>query len=502
MMGILNFCKEDEVDKCIESKFNVYTEGPIYGYGVSINTNLDMSYDDIISDVNKKYIRHEIMNQNDILNSLDRDEEKFLDFINSYLGRELNLIKDTKYISFDFEVDEIKDYLDKNPVLKDKIIVFKWDLDFEVQKLEKIEKVLCSEYKVLFELDGNSDLISLDECKKTCEILDSFVYKIKSMNLSVLEEIMYAYDIVRDREYVKEDKGESYTLSRDLSRVLLGDKIVCYGYANIFHHILEKLDIKSMMYNIKCRHISNTRHERVIVYVNDSKYNIEGVYYFDPTFDSKKNNNRNFLLSYRRFARTKEEMESMDKGQYEDVTFGTFGRDYVDDFTNDVKRNGIKNVSDEKIELINDISKFVNGKSLIPLKFFIDNPEVPDFLRVKFDLDETTNKLNKLVDLFSNNINARTFFRVVFNVRKLEYYSNQNDYPFGILEFINILHNTGIELEKTDVEILMESIFNKKLDDKDLFYKYRNYLAETGLTKDILRVKLTRKLANVLESKK
>ena len=45
---------------------------------------------------------------------------------------------------------------------------------------------------------------------------------------------MYAYDMVRDKIYAEVDENDDKMISRNLSTALLGDKIVCLGYANVF----------------------------------------------------------------------------------------------------------------------------------------------------------------------------------------------------------------------------------------------------------------------------
>ncbi len=87
-------------------------------------------------------------------------------------------------------------------------------------------------------IEGNKKKITVEEYKKTVLVINEMVSKIKKQNLSPLEQIMYAYDIVRDRVYLEEKEGEGYETSRDLTSVLLGDKIVCVGYANILDKIL------------------------------------------------------------------------------------------------------------------------------------------------------------------------------------------------------------------------------------------------------------------------
>lgn len=92
---------------------------------------------------------------------------------------------------------------------------------------------------------------------------------------------MYVYDIVKYRIYNKDE--DNYLNNRDLDKVTSGNTIVCSGFSNLFNAILMSLDIKAMPL------ISKTaNHQRSIVYVNDSKYDIDGIYVFDPTWDCRK----------------------------------------------------------------------------------------------------------------------------------------------------------------------------------------------------------------------
>ncbi|UKI57555.1 MAG: hypothetical protein L6V81_09640 [Clostridium sp.] len=78
--------------------------------------------------------------------------------------------------------------------------------------------------------------------RKTIDAIDEIVKKqLEKHNLSTLEEIMYAYDLVREKVYTRELDTESDRISRDLSSVLFGDKIVCAGYVAIFNSVLKKI---------------------------------------------------------------------------------------------------------------------------------------------------------------------------------------------------------------------------------------------------------------------
>lgn len=163
---------------------------------------------------------------------------------------------------------------------------------------------------IYFYIEGNTHPISLTDFEKTYNIINNIVSKIQKLNLSPLEQIMYVYDLVRDRVYKEELITEPPYISRDLTSVLLGDRIVCVGFTNFFNQILENLGITSKKDHLKSIDSNEPNHVRNIVYVYDKKYNIEGNYLFDLTLDCKDNIDDNtYLNSYRYFAKTKKEMD-------------------------------------------------------------------------------------------------------------------------------------------------------------------------------------------------
>ena len=91
---------------------------------------------------------------------------------------------------------------------------------------------------------------------------------------------------------------ENYYKSSDVSSVLTGDSIVCAGYSNVFNAILKCLNIKAAPLISK-----EAKHQRSIIYVQDEKYNIDGVYVFDPTWDRRKNKeDKEYINRYNYFA--------------------------------------------------------------------------------------------------------------------------------------------------------------------------------------------------------
>ncbi len=122
-------------------------------------------------------------------------------------------------------------------------------------------------------------------------------------NYSPAECFYYIYNLLKQRIYHEEEKGEKETKSRGLKEVLYGDKIVCVGYSNLFSAISSVLGLFSEV----CSWDSvkdEDGHASNVVYLNDEKYNICGIYAVDVTWDSKENekdteyenNIKNFLL--------------------------------------------------------------------------------------------------------------------------------------------------------------------------------------------------------------
>ena len=134
-------------------------------------------------------------------------------------------------------------------------------------------------------------------------ILESLVYRIKKANLSPLEKFLAVYNIVKNFKPYKENK-ENYEQSRRISSILYNDYIVCAGYANLLVCLLDMVGIEANALPMRVD-ISYDKdldendseeiptqmedHLRVVVDINDSKYNIHGLYMSDPTWDNNLN---------------------------------------------------------------------------------------------------------------------------------------------------------------------------------------------------------------------
>lgn len=135
---------------------------------------------------------------------------------------------------------------------------------------------------------GDLHNCTVEEFLAMRETLDFFNDLVQANNLSPTEILMYAYDIMKTFRYKenKEDKDKS----RYLHNIVMTDYIVCVGYAKFMEQILKENNIKAIEVGVTCD-LGNGEyggHARNLVYLDDDKYDIHGIYAIDATWDSAK----------------------------------------------------------------------------------------------------------------------------------------------------------------------------------------------------------------------
>lgn len=148
--------------------------------------------------------------------------------------------------------------------------------------------------------------------------LDSLVEPIKSSSLSPLEKYLAVYNIVKNFKPYKENI-EHPEQARYLRYILDNEYIVCVGYSSLLKNLLDKVGIDNLTISVsvdtsydngftKDNTILDYKgHARNIIRINDPKYNINGIYLADATWDnSKGQNNDLYLNSLMTFDRKKE----------------------------------------------------------------------------------------------------------------------------------------------------------------------------------------------------
>ena len=412
----------------------------------------------------------------------------------------LERVINSEYYILDFGyIDPIK-YIDEHEILKNKKILLKdhfkaSDINEIKPLIEKYNKYIDNFY--IF-LEGNQCPVKLFDAYKTMKIIESMAKEIENLKLSPIETVMYTYDIVRNRVYKKEEENESYDISRNLTSVLTGDKIVCVGYSELFNALLKYMGFNSCVVTID-KINSNSGHARNSVYINDRKYKIDGVYYFDTTWDCKKKNETNeFLNRYIYFARTKIEMEALSSNYKPDFIMP---RHLCENFRNDI----LKHIECESIDVrelhmnIYDNYKFLNTMSLrISNERFLTNyctyilKNIYNDDNIREQSYEAIDEVKIMFDRFNSKISLEKMIVILNNVRKVEYLNNPEFYPYDLESIKKAAINSGWLPELLEEEKLLCAIFGERIKTQDEIFD--EIVSENNIKQDIESVHFTKVL--------
>ena len=382
--------------------------------------------------------------------SVKQEKLRFKTLDSLSLNSIYDAISTCDYIQLNFRKIDLLNYIKNNKLLSKRKIIINENIklnDFNLinELINKYQDYKKNIY-VNFEYN-NFDPVSLENCLNTMNKIKEITDRINSYDLSELEKIMYAYDIARNKKYKSETKSDSPGLSRDLTSVLFGDKIVCEGYCNIFKAILNSLEIKTeddILYGKGSPHI------RTVINVSDKKYNIKGIYFFDPTMDSIKSEYDN-LYNYSAFARTKNQIDS-DKMIY----------------SYEYKYRKIKTDCNSFIKLFNK-----KGNVFNEMKYRGFITRLCNFAHTrKINLDvideKTVKKIENLFSKFNKPIPDEAMIQIMFNVRKIEHDENEKIlFDPKTLKLISNISNWHVSDERTNEEKLLDIVFGVRKKEYD-----------------------------------
>ena len=401
----------------------------------------------------------------------------------------------------------IKEMIDRNPLILSKKIVLKEAYSIsDYNTLMDIFNNNCDiADRIYVSFYGNNKLISLIDAIITIEEIQKQIGYVKSLDLSQMETIMYIYDYVRKRIYTFEDKEDEINESRDLTNVLFGDKIVCMGYTNLFNSMLEYLGISAepVFYDgLEIDNNKNDGHVRTMINVNDSKYDIQGLFLFDPTWDSKRSkNNNDYLSSYKFFAKNVKYMEKYDI--YAGLDDNKFIKYYNDDYYLPLKlalKSGDREEIEKYISGLNHFARRIIGTDLInPLYVF--NGKISNKMQ-----ETILQNFLMICSCFIKEISAEKMILIANNVRKVEYYKKHEYYPYNVEELYETTVRSNWEFTKihlTPNEKFIKAVFKKLDTSKRTFaHDFVGYIKEKNIEFDIGGTHLAKALRLVLDKKK
>lgn len=339
---------------------------------------------------------------------------------------------------------------------------------------------------------GNLMPITIDDFSKSFELIDSIVKEVEFLPLSPLEQIMYVYDIIKNRVYHEESKDQCPFISRDLVSSLLNEEIVCAGFSKNFIETLDKLGINATTFDIRDYNGEDV-HVRALVAVEDKKYDVDGLYLFDPTWDSKQiDAGIESMNSYFCFARTIDEMSSLDRENDLVPAYNYFIRTYLDNFK-DIQRDFYTYDDILKYRMMIKANTFLEliGEETVNMENGLTKKEIYEIYI-------------KLIRAMSKPISKKTMLEVIYNVRKQVYYLKPETTPFNIEDLeTSIFYNKFKKFPLSSEDKLLAEVYGETSEEykKNMTQKFvRDNLTEEK-TKEIEAIKLTRVLRDVLINK-
>lgn len=163
------------------------------------------------------------------------------------------------------------------------------DLSFTVSETHCFVETeeTCNKNEIGFCFSEGLTCYTLNETLRAQTRIDEIIEKINQTQASPFEKYLMAYNFISNKIY--KENNDDRASSRNLISVLNGDDIVCVGFARLMKRICDGVGIKSycQVSAVKGKGLDED-HMNNLVYLRDDKYGIDGWYYSDACWDSKR----------------------------------------------------------------------------------------------------------------------------------------------------------------------------------------------------------------------
>lgn len=193
--------------------------------------------------------------------------------------------------------------------------------------IDKIEKSIGSKIENIYYVTGNRTIRNietirhLEEDHKLCIMydtdiicsLDDFIFmrsffdnivsRINKFELSSLERCLYAYDFVKNFYIANYKYIKDKSASRFVHRLFKANNLNSQAYTELFAQLLRELKINAASYMVYSPLVSEifltkNNHERTMIYLNDKKYKINGLFSADVVWDAIKKIKKNYHYEF------------------------------------------------------------------------------------------------------------------------------------------------------------------------------------------------------------
>jgi len=172
----------------------------------------------------------------------------------------------------------------------------------EINNLDHLNKLKDTYPDKKIIVNWNNENAYIDDVISAIYMIDYYKQVINETDLSTLEKITMAYDIVKSFYY----KNNNFN-NNNITQTVNSGFFRCCGFVNLFNRILMELGIPVKYFPVK---INDKSHARALVHVSDEKYGLNQIFVFDPTYDSVIN------VNYYKFNEESAEIIEIEKDGY------------------------------------------------------------------------------------------------------------------------------------------------------------------------------------------
>ncbi len=408
------------------------------------------------------------------------------------------------YASFS---SDLKSYLEANPILLNYEIRITDEFDITPEDFNEVYSQLKDFKNIKVRLSGNSYYCSLEDYQYTLDCIKQYSNLIKEYDLSPMEQIMFAYDLVRSRIYKVEEENEDLGESRDITKILKGNKIVCVGFQQLFSKILDQLGIKNTSYEIVRKSNDKIGHVRSRILVDDDKYNIHGIYFFDPTWDGKsREDDKLYVDKYTYFALNTDQMNRVDENKYNPIS-QVLTSDLVSEINKFLKTRNLDDIDNKTLSKIKRVFyglfEFPEFDNIFSRKIYTlisQGSSSSDNAAEGINFEELQDLITKAFNYYNpEEIDPSTIIDIFERVRKIESYIMPETYSYSEKDFKYLALNLA---KITKEEWMLYTIFEKTSKSIEKLKELEKKNSDKNIPLEEQRINLARVLRKVYESKR